>query len=224
MNTLSVDTGAGNDTAALAHGAGVLSADIRTGAGNDAVQLSASAGAARSYTDSWDTDHEGSLAVDLGGGDDILTVDAALAGGFAALPANAGEGYDTLILVGTLNEDESDPVSGTLTKTEDGTYTGKIRLMADGCDEEFLVTLAGGYGCLTDTLENKPTVELTKEVAKQEAEKEPRHVTIPELVAMVAGELDMKPDCIFAAIVTAFDLIGDLDLIVDAEDEDDDEE
>ena len=163
MNTLSVDTGVGNDTAALAHGAGVLSADIRTGAGNDAVQLSASAGAARSYTDSWDTDHEGSLAVDLGGGDDILTVDAALAGGFAALPANAGEGYDTLILVGTLNEDESDPVSGTLTKTEDGTYTGKIRLMADGCDEEFLVTLAGGYGCLTDTLENKPTVELTKE-------------------------------------------------------------
>ena len=68
------------------------------------------------------------------------------------------------------------------------------------------------------------TVELTKEVAKQETEKEPRHVTIPELVAMVAGELDMKPDCIFAAIVTAFDLIGDLDLIVDAEDVDDDEE
>ena len=55
-------------------------------------------------------------------------------------------------------------------------------------------------------------------------EKQPRHVTIPELAEMVAGETEMKPECVFTAIACAFDLIRDLDLIVDAEDEDDDEE
>lgn len=67
------------------------------------------------------------------------------------------------------------------------------------------------------------TVELTKEVAKQEAEKS-RHVTIPELGEMVAEEIGMKPECALAAIACAFDLIGDLDLLVDVEVEDDDED
>lgn len=55
-------------------------------------------------------------------------------------------------------------------------------------------------------------------------EKKPRHVTIPELAEMVAEEIGMKPECAFGAIIAAFDLINDLDLIVDTEGEDDDED
>ena len=71
--------------------------------------------------------------------------------------------------------------------------------------------------------QHRMTVELTKEVAKQEAEKS-RHVTVPELGEMVAEEIGMKPECALAAIACAFDLIGDLDLLVDVEVEDDDED
>ena len=59
---------------------------------------------------------------------------------------------------------------------------------------------------------------------KVSLEKEPHHVTIAELADMVAGEIDMKPECAFAAIATAFELIEDLCLLVDVEGEDNDEE
>jgi len=55
-------------------------------------------------------------------------------------------------------------------------------------------------------------------------EKKPRHVTIPELSRMAADEISMKPGCAYSAIAAAFDLIKELDLIVDAEDTDDEEE
>ena len=54
-------------------------------------------------------------------------------------------------------------------------------------------------------------------------EKKPRHVTIPELADMVAEGIGMKPECALAAIESAIDLIGDLDLLVDVEGKENDE-
>ena len=49
-------------------------------------------------------------------------------------------------------------------------------------------------------------------------------VELPELAAMVAKEIKMRPGCVHAVLVTAFDLIRELDLtVVVEEDEDDDE-
>lgn len=49
-------------------------------------------------------------------------------------------------------------------------------------------------------------------------------VDLSELAAMVAKEIKMRPGCVHAVLVTAFDLIRELDLtVVVEEDEDDDE-
>lgn len=50
------------------------------------------------------------------------------------------------------------------------------------------------------------------------------HVTIPELASLVAAELEMKPECAYAVLETAFDMISTLRLTVDVEDDEDDEE
>ena len=49
-------------------------------------------------------------------------------------------------------------------------------------------------------------------------------VGLPELAAMVSKETRMRPSCAYEVLVTAFDLIRELDLTVMVEgDEDDDE-
>ena len=49
-------------------------------------------------------------------------------------------------------------------------------------------------------------------------------VELPELAAMVAKEIKVRPGCVHAVLVTAFDLIREMDLtVVVEEDEDDDE-
>ncbi len=54
-------------------------------------------------------------------------------------------------------------------------------------------------------------------------EKNPRHVTIPELANMVAEGIGMKSECALAAISFAFDLISELDLMVSVEGKENDE-
>ena len=63
---------------------------------------------------------------------------------------------------------------------------------------------------LADTIGIKPEKEKT--------------VELPELAAMVAKEIKVRPGCVHAVLVTAFDLIREMDLtVVVEEDEDDDE-
>ena len=49
-------------------------------------------------------------------------------------------------------------------------------------------------------------------------------VELPELAAMVAKEIKMRPGCVHAVLVTAFDLIRELDLTVMVEEDNDDDE
>ena len=155
-NQLTIRSGPGKDTVKIEHGGGVLSADVDTGGGDDAFEVKAGADAVKSYTEGGVTAN-GSLKVQLGDGDDMVTVDASASKAFATAVVNGDAGYNMLSLTGKLNKDKDDPVSGTLAKAADNTYGGSISMYADGSDAKGTFSVSG-FSAFTDTLENKKTV------------------------------------------------------------------
>ncbi|MBQ6413383.1 MAG: hypothetical protein IJI19_07890, partial [Ruminococcus sp.] len=167
-NTVSIDTGNGADSVTMTHQTGVLTAVINTGLGNDSVAMTCGSNTARSYTKGDDTINS-SLTVDLGAGNDSVTVNANLGAAFENIQINGGAdtGCNTLQLVGDLKKDGqvSDtykvPMYGEITRT--GTkYSGYVKLVwgtAKDTDSAMKIELSG-FDALSDTLNNKPTVAL----------------------------------------------------------------
>ena len=137
LNTVKVETAEGDDTVTVTHNTGVLSAEVSTGAGKDKFTASSTAEAKRSWTDSASTSHESSFSVNMGEGDDTATVNASLGNAFSDLSVEAGAGSDMLELVGDLNKDKSNAISGDITKNADG-YQGNVKMIASGIENEVM--------------------------------------------------------------------------------------
>ena len=167
-NTVNINTGAAGDSVTLTHQTGVLNAVIDTDSGNDSVAMTCGSNTARSYTKG-DKTINSSLAVDLGAGNDSVTVNSNLGAAFAdiQLTCGAGQGCDSLLLAGDLKKDGqvSDtykvPMYGEITRTGDK-YSGYVKLVwgtAKDTDSAMKIELSG-FDALSDTLNNKPTVAL----------------------------------------------------------------
>ena len=158
LNTVKADTGAGDDTVTLTQETGVMSVEIDTGDGDDKVTLSATSGASRSWSDTEGTEHKGSLTLNTGKGDDSVSASAALDHGYESITVNGGEGYDVMDLVGELKADDADAISGDLTRSDDG-YSGTVTMKAAESDKTFDLELTA-FKILTDSLKNKTSTEL----------------------------------------------------------------
>ena len=98
-NALDAKTGEGSDTIAVTVNTGSLVLDIDTGAGNDSVSLNAGEKAGRGTVEH--------VSVKLGAGDDTLNADTSFAAVTGKVYADAGEGFDTLVLTGSLAADDN---------------------------------------------------------------------------------------------------------------------
>lgn len=67
-------------------------------------------------------------------------------------------------------------------------------------------------------------IDLLKKEVGTEDEPEERTVDLFDLTEMVSMELHMKPECVYAVISIAFDMIKDLGLTVVIDEEDGEEE
>ena len=94
-NKVTVDTGAGADSVTLTHQTGVLQAVIRTGDGSDTVAMTCGANTARSY-EKGGAAVSSSLLLDLGAGNDAVTINASLAAAFEKMSFYGGSGLDSL--------------------------------------------------------------------------------------------------------------------------------
>jgi len=154
------ESGEGDNDITFAHNAGTADMDITAGAGNDTVTMTGAAAAKRSKENGEGVTVNGSLNVNAGDGDNTISLDAVLANGYSAAQVIAGTGYDVLMLTGQLNSSDDNPLSGTLTKTDES-YSGQIRMVASGMDKDFKVSVTS-FEFMQDTLEGKPTVKLNK--------------------------------------------------------------